>query len=342
MSGGANLPFGSIRSLADLRRAVPNDRICRRQIERMRWRDGRYCPHCGSLRSWAITGPSARDGLYECADCRRQFTVTTKTILHSTKLPLRTWMEAMFVILTSSKGIASMALARMTGVSQKTAWKMGHAIRSLMADLQPPPLTDIVEVDEKYLGGKPRPRTDGVKAKRGKGTRKQPIIVMVQRGGPARTAPIASEAHALIHATVAAQVSKDATIMTDGAHVYRDFGRIYAGHEFVDHGAGEFARSGVDGGPPIHNNTAESLNSLIERAKFGVFHWMSRAHLHRYLAEVTFRWNERVAREIRGPDGPRSIMVPTPFPWRAEQMFRRAFGRQIRRSPDGGIYELSS
>jgi transposase-like protein len=145
----------SARSLGQLRQQLPNERACRRYLETIIWRDGRFCRHCGSFKSWRIQGPSARDGLYECADCHGQFTVTTKTPLHSTKLPLRIWIEAMFVILTSSKGVASVALARFIGVSQKTAWKMGHAIRLLMKEAVAQPMDGIVEVDEKYLGGNP-------------------------------------------------------------------------------------------------------------------------------------------------------------------------------------------
>lgn len=337
MSGGANLDFESIASMADLRRALPNERACRRAFEKLRWPDGRYCPQCGSLRSWAITGPSAREGFYECANCRMQFTATAKTILHSTKLPLKTWLEAMFLVLKSSKGIASVALARYVGVSQKTAWKMGHAIRLLMADGDAPKLDGIVEVDEKYVGGKPRPKTDGLKAKRGKGTKKQPVLVMVERGGRSCAEPIAGETLAEIRSKVEAAVSAGATLMTDGAPVYRKVAPGFAGHAWVDHTGDEFARVGEDGGPGVHNNTAESLNALIERAKFGVFHMMSKPHLHRYLAEVTFRWNERWTYPQETPRGVRTVTVHTSFAERMRRMFGRALGRELRRSASGGI-----
>ena len=113
------ITFGAIRSITHLRRALPDERACRRQLEKLRWLDGRYCPHCGSTKSWPIRGESTRNGLYECAGCDLQFTVTTKTPLHSTKLPLRTWIEAMFMVLTSSKGIESVALARLTSASAR-------------------------------------------------------------------------------------------------------------------------------------------------------------------------------------------------------------------------------
>ena len=131
-------------------------------------------PHCGYKKSCQFNGASLRPGVYECYRCKRQFTVTTKTPMHSTKLPLWKWMQAMYYIVNSSKGISSVVLARWLGVTQTTAWKMGHAIRVMMSSgsEQEPLLNGVVELDEKYLGGKPRYRV-GVKHKRGRGTAKQ-------------------------------------------------------------------------------------------------------------------------------------------------------------------------
>lgn len=147
-----------VKSFEDLRVAFPNDRACRQLLESIIWRRGRFCPHCGGLKTWAIRGKTARYGLYECAYCHHQFTVTTRTPLHATKLPLKKWIQAFFLVLTSSKGISSVVLARLLGVNQKTAWKMGHAIREMM-DLRQeegPALDGIVEADEKFIGGRPK------------------------------------------------------------------------------------------------------------------------------------------------------------------------------------------
>jgi transposase-like protein len=140
----------------------------------MIWGKNRICPHCKNQISYKLSGASSKPGLYECGKCKRQFTVTTKTPMHSTKLPLWKWLQAMYYIVNSSKGVSSVFLAKWIGTSQKTAWKMGHAIRFMMA-----PDSDhqaifngIVELDEKYIGGKPRYQP-GVQHKRGKGTDKQ-------------------------------------------------------------------------------------------------------------------------------------------------------------------------
>jgi transposase-like protein len=151
-----------------------NENACRCFFESVLWRNGRFCPHCHSDKSYQLSGKSVRAGLYECAQCKRQFTVTNHTPMHSTKLPLWKWLLAMYYMVNSSKGVSSIFLAKWVGISQKSAWKLGHAIRKMMdpgAELLPA-LSGIVELDEKYIGGKPR-YEHGVKHKRGRGTQKQ-------------------------------------------------------------------------------------------------------------------------------------------------------------------------
>ena len=157
-----------------LREKFPNEDACRYFFESIIWQKGRICPHCQFQRSYHISGASARLGLYECARCKRQFTVTTKTPMHSTKLALWKWLLVMYYMVNSSKGVSSVFLAKWIGISQKSAWKVGHAVREMMdpgAEIVPA-LNGIVELDEKYAGGKPRYQK-GVKHKRGKGTDKQ-------------------------------------------------------------------------------------------------------------------------------------------------------------------------
>lgn len=161
-------------NIDQLRKRFSNEDTCRLFFESVLWKHGRSCPHCYNLKSYRLSGKSARKGLYECSRCKRQFTVTTKTPMHSTKLPLWTWLLAMYLILNSSKGISSVYLGKLVGISQKSAWKIGHAIREMMAPGSElvPALSGIVELDEKYIGGKPR-YEKGVVHKRGKGTKKQ-------------------------------------------------------------------------------------------------------------------------------------------------------------------------
>lgn len=157
--------LSNIRTVEDMVAAFRDEDHCRRLLESMVWPDGRICPACGYKRSIAIAGRDvgkrrARPGLYQCSsgDCRFQFTVTTHTPLHSTKLPLRVWLKATWLMLQSDKGMSSVRLAEALGVSQPTAWRMGHALRLMVA--REHMLDGTVEVDHFHLGGRPRKHPD--------------------------------------------------------------------------------------------------------------------------------------------------------------------------------------
>ena len=125
----------------------------RRWFEQARRPEGPVCPRCGVMhRSSRI---STRPDQFTCLDCRHRYSVRSGTALHNTRLPLRTWLIAMYLIAASSKGIGAMKLAEWLGVSHKTAWHLGHRIRAMMAS-EPTLLQGVVELDETYVGGKPR------------------------------------------------------------------------------------------------------------------------------------------------------------------------------------------
>jgi transposase-like protein len=224
-------------------------------------------------------------------------------------------------------------MGKWLGVAQRTAWKMGHAIRQLMEpgpEVQPP-LSGIVELDEKYFGGKPRHKV-GVRYKRGQGTKKQGVLVAVERHGPVRSALIESNKTTELLPLIEGFVQKEAQLMTDENHAYQKIGRQYASHEWVKHSMEEFARGDV------HNNTAESFNSLLERAKQGVFHYMSQKHLPRYLNEIGFRWDHRMPKEIVIKNRARKIiMVALPVIDTLRSLLTQAVGKQLRRTRAGGI-----
>ena len=317
-----------------LKARFPDENACRQFFESIIWRNGRLCPHCGCAKSYRLSGKSSRSGLYECDECKRQFTVTTRTPMHSTKLPLWKWLLCMYLMVNSSKGVSSVFMAKWVGVAQKTAWKMGHAIRKLMepgAESRPP-LHGIVELDEKYFGGKPR-YEKGVKHKRGKGTEKQPVLVAVQRQGAVRSALVDSDSAAQLSPWVERFAQKEAYLMTDENRAYLQIGKHYAGHSSVNHSAKEYACGNV------HNNTAESFNSILERAKQGVFHYMSIKHLPRYLNEIGFRWDHRIPTEKKTKKGKKKIvMIAIPVMDLLYSLLSEAVDCQIRRSKKGGIF----
>lgn len=319
-------------SLEDFYDRIPSETKARRLLESMIWGRERPCPGCGVIgESWALKGKRAGRGLYECR-CGRQFTVTTATPMHGTKLPLRTWLLAMYLMLTSSKGISSVKLGQLIGTSQKTAWKVGHAIREMMAlyHLHTTKLSGHVEVDEKGVGGVPRFQL-GVVNKRGRGSKKQPVLVMVERHsggicGQVRAALLDGQDFATIAPLVRQYVHPRAHLMTDENSVYAKLAPEFAGHSTVNHSRREYARG------PAHNNTAESFNALIEKANKGVFHLWHRKHLQRYLDELCFRWNHRkvIVRQDHfgvGRIGEVERVEPLPFLVQLRSLLSHALGR---------------
>lgn len=320
-------------NINEFRSMFPDEEACREYLERTIWHEGRICPHCKCRKSWLLSGPSVREGLYECAGCGGQFTITTKTPLHATKLPLRTWLMAMYFMLNSSKGVSSVFLAKWIGVQQKTAWKIGHAIRALM-ELHGNAiglLDGVVELDEKYLGGKPR-FAQGIINSRGKATKKSCIHVAVKRQGEVNAGVVPGDSYTDLVFRVARVVSPQARLMTDQLPTYKAIGKEYAVHESVNHGSKEFCRGDV------HVNTAESFNAILERAKQGVFHYLSTRHLFRYIGEAAFRWNNRDPLEKQTRQGvSKIIMQAKPVLEQLENLLAHAVGTQLRRTIYGGI-----
>lgn len=326
--------------LKEFRREISDEASARRLLERLVWPQGPYCPRCGSFHVWRFRneGRRSRDGLLQCGEgvCSRQFTATTLTPLHATKLPLRVWLETIYLVLTSSKGVSSVVLARQIGVKQATAWKMGHAIRALMARWHDAAalLVGIVEVDTKRIGGAPRRRRH-VHNPRGKGSKKPIVLVAADRGGQVKAAPVPDERAETLQAAIHRFVDRRAGLMSDADKALMKVGRDFASHDTVNHGAGLYAR-----GPKkrrIHSNTADRFANALEQVKVGVYHQFSRQHLDRYVQEAAWRWCQRepVQRISRGRV--RKIWEPRPFLSQLQDLFRSALGCQLRRSKPGGL-----
>lgn len=270
--------------------------------------------------------------------------------MHSTKLDLRVWISAMFLVLTSSKGISSVVMARLLGVNQKTAWKMGHAIREMMDDRNGEllPLEDIVEVDEAYVGGAPK-SLSGAYNKRGKGTAKPMIFVAASRDGQARArvvrARVVSDDKRTTLEPVLLEWVDPATtsLMTDGSKSYIGLGKTMADHQSVIHSQKEYANPETG----AHVNTAEAVISQVLRALVGVYHNLGRQHLQRYLDEIVWRWNHREpVREVvkqwttrAGVAREKSTTIWRRIPV-VDQMrvlLQGAVGKQVRRSKEYGL-----
>lgn len=336
-----------IKSIQDVWRKMPSEHHARVFLEDLIWAGGRHCPHCGSLRSTKLAGETARAGLYQCREieCRGQFTVTTKTPLHATKLDLRIWISAMFLVLTSSKGISSVVMARFLGVNQKTAWKMGHAIREMMDDRNGEllPLAEIVEIDDAFVGGAPK-SLSGAYNPPGNGCGKPRIFVAASRDGQARARVVANDQGATLEAVLAEWlVPQETTLMSDGKKSYIKLGKTMADHHRVIHSEEEFANP-LTG---AHANTAEAVISQVQRTLVGVYHNLGGKHLQRYLDEIVWRWNHRdPAREVvkqwttkKGVAREKSTTIWRPIPVLDQMrvLLQGAVGKQMRRSKEYGL-----
>lgn len=332
-------PIG-IRSLTDLQRHMRTEEEAQRLFEWLRWPEGRVCPFCGSGEHWALT--ARRAGLHECCGCGKQFSATAGTPLHGTKLPIATWIQAAFLIVSSSKGMSSPALARHLGITQRSAWKLGHAIRLLMNPAAgEAKLSGIVEADDIADGGKParrnRARYGGKTAKfiynaPGRGSGKKRILVAVERGGRVRTAEMADGSASTVGPLVRELVAPEANLMTDGDKALISAGKDQAAHASVSHSRHEYVRGDA------HVNTAEAFNLFLRRAKMGVWHVWSDGHLRRYLAELQFHWDHR---PIPRDNGKHRELVSVPSIVLMRILFSRGQGRELRRTKSGSVAEPS-
>ncbi|MCH8853104.1 MAG: IS1595 family transposase [Planctomycetes bacterium] len=269
------------------------DDKAREYLESLRWPDGARCVHCGSESVTKLNGTSARPGVFKCREkeCRKQFTVTVGTIFERSHIDLKTWVMAFCLVCASKKGISALQLQRMLGLgSYKSAWHMAHRIRHAMR--QEPlhdMLTGTIESDETYIGGKPRNRGPQNIKRRGHGTKKTPVVALIQRDGPMRTRVVPRVNGKTLRSAIDDMVDKTRSrLMTDDLAPYRTIGRTFAGgHKWVKHNMKEYSRGDA------HCNTAESFFALLKRGIHGSFHHVSKQHLQRYCDEFAFRWNHR-------------------------------------------------
>ncbi len=283
----------------DLTDPIFNDETAAwKHFEAIRWPDGPICPHCGVINSAdPIIGKTARYGLYRCRECVKQFTATVGTIYERSHIPMHKWLLATHLLCSSKKGISAHQLFRMLGFgSYRTAWFMAHRIREGMRDLSTTPMGGegkTVEADETFVGGKEKNKH---RRKRNAdnigGMGKEPVFSLVERGGKVRSEHVASVSAETLRPVLKAQLDRASVLMTDGEGQYRILGPMFARHETVNHGIGEYVRGDA------HTNTVESYFAVLKRGLNGIYHHVSQQHLKRYLCEFDFRYNERMALDV--------------------------------------------
>ena len=248
-------------------------------IFRSRWPDGEpFCPHCGSTNTMQMGGKT-QAGYWLCRDCRDKFTVRTGTVMERSHVPLHKWLLATHLMAASKKGMSAKQMERMLGVTYKTAWFLCHRIREAMTPTgnERGPLggpDTFVEVDETYVGGKSHNRAyQPAKPK-------MKVVSLVERDGRARSFHVANIRLGDLRSLLFTNIDRSSHLMTDDFALYRDIGREFATHGRVVHTDNEYVR-GLD-----HSNTAENFFSIFKRGYVGTYHHMSKAHLHRYTAEI--------------------------------------------------------
>ena len=278
----------TVMEIADL---FPTDEAARKWFESKVWPDGRHCPKCGSERTCEASHAKMP---YWCSDCRSYFSVKTGSVMEGSPLPLRKWVYAIYLHLTSLKGVSSMKLHRDLGVTQKTAWFMLQRIRKAFDNDDEPPFGGPAEADETWFGGK---RKNMPKAKRkglsGRGAVGKDAVVGVRDRATGRVA--ARHVHRAdtphVAGFVAERVRAGAKLYTDEARAYRPLAAWYD-HEAVNHSVGEYVRG------MAHTNGIESFWAMLKRAHKGIFHKISPKHLHRYVADFAAKHNIRDADTI--------------------------------------------
>ena len=267
-----------------------DEALAHKALEVTLWPNGPVCPKCGGQER-ITTVKGGRVGLYRCGPCKRQFTVKIGTVFESSHVPLNLWLQATYLMCSSKKGISSHQLMRTLDVQYKTAWFMTHRLREAMKSGTLPPfggIGEVVQIDETFISKK-----GGAEVRRGN-AHKHAVLTLVQRGGTARSFHVDGTKASDLMPIINANVLPGTRIMTDEAGQYAHLNKHFMEHDFVRHGAGEYDRG------DIFTNTMEGCCSVFKRGMKGVYQHCPEKHLHRYVAEFDFRYNNRVRLGVDG------------------------------------------
>lgn len=303
--------------ITELPAACADEKLAVEFMEQQRWGDHPACPSCGSENVYQMMDskdPTKRQANFRwrCREkeCHFQFTVRIGTVFEDSRAPLRHWCFVFWRAATSKKGVSALEIHRQTGLAYKTCLFMLHRVRCAMDSSDIEPLGGTVEIDETFIGGKPRRPNKIARVGRPKkgGTRgdKQPVMGMLERGGRVRPKVIADVKASTLREVIQQNVDKSARIMTDSWVGYEHLSREGWQHETVNHYKWEFARGDVT------TNRIEGFFGILKRGLTGIYHAVSKKHLHRYLSEFEFRYNnseltdgQRVIAAIKAAQGKR-------------------------------------
>ena len=266
-----------------------NNDAARAYLESVLWPNGPVCPHCGVINHAFKTN---RPGVFRCAEkaCRKDFTVTMKTVMERSHIALHKWLQGFHLMTSSKKGYSAHQLHRTLGITYRSAWFMEHRIREAMRAGGLAPMGgsgSIVEVDETFIG-----RKAGMPIKRGT-NHKHVVLTLVERGGSARSFHVDSVKKEDVLPIIRANLNRESHVMTDEAKRYAELGNEFAKHDAIDHSREEYGYTDRKSGVKINTNTIEGYYSIFKRGMKGVYQHYGEQHLHRYLAEFDFRYSNR-------------------------------------------------
>jgi transposase-like protein len=308
-----------------------NEEAAYAYVEERLWPNGPVCPHCGGVeRIGKMGGKSTRIGAYKCYQCRKPFTVKVGTVFEASHVPLRHWLQVMFLMASSKKGISTNQIQRTLDCHMKTAWFVGHRLREAMRDGELAPFGGgggSVEVDETYLWTDPDAKPTSTGNRGGGGYHKMKVLTLIDRDTRrARSFVVDSLQASEIAPILSANIAKEARLVTDQATIYVGHGRMFADHKSVNHAKGEYV-SRTD--PTVHTNTVEGFYGVFKRGMRGVYQHCAKKHLHRYAAEFDFRYSNRVALGVNDVE-------------RADRMLKGAVGKRLTYRPtDSGATSVA-
>lgn len=256
----------SFNSLIQMMEAIPDEQAAVDHFTAIRWKNGAFCPHCGSTRVYHFSDKRS----HKCGDCRKRFSIRVGTIFEDSKLSLRKWLLAIWLITSHKKGIASTQLAKDIGVTQKSAWFMTHRLREAARTQSfNRSLKGVVESDETFIGGKEKnkhasKRTGGKQGGKGKIA----VLGILERNGELRTGTTPSLSAKNVQTVIRDNVAKGSAVMTDEHRSFLGLQGDYSHHR-VNNSAGEYVRHFI-----LHTNGIESVWAMFKRQIIGTHHWL--------------------------------------------------------------------